>query len=164
MSATTVTTGGQRSGQDLAYALQTASFDPAKINDHLHVVGVGPFSYADSPPQGSVDTAQVNVEASATGERVSGVYDVFVDGANARRDYDTADADFRKSAGYAAVTLSPSTPAFCGRQADGSAECWFVYRVTTANVGVSGGTAEATTADGKAVMQAMLKHLVALGA
>jgi hypothetical protein len=63
---------------------------------------------------------------------------------------------------YEAVKLSPPAAAFCGKNSDGSSTCWLQYRASTATVEVSGGASN--EADGTAVMQAMLTHLVELDA
>lgn len=161
-SATTATTGPARTGQDLAYALQTASFKSTAVNAHLHVVGVGP-SEAATAGQGRVDSALVNVASDVSAERVSAIYDVYDTPANAERAYRAADANAKAAGGYKSVTLSPSTSAYCGRQSDGSSNCWFAYRAAVAVVDVSG-AGSSSTDDATAVMQAMLTHLVELAA
>src|SRR5690349_13424672 len=91
-AATTVTTGPARTGQDLAYALQTAPFKSTAVNAHLHVVGVGP-SEAASTGQGRVDSALVSVASDVSAERVSAIYDAYDTTANAERAYRAADAN-----------------------------------------------------------------------
>jgi hypothetical protein len=150
----------------LAQALQTQPFSPPNVSDHLRVDGVGQFVYADSGPRGRIDSAEVQIRSDADGEQVAAVYDVFPDSQAATANYNGADTNFRtfqssSDPSYRTVTLSPSVPAFCGSQADGSTQCWLVHEVTTADINVVPGSE--TGQDEQTILQALLDHLISLG-
>jgi hypothetical protein len=161
----TSTTIGIRSAQQLHAALRSHRFDGSSLPAHLHVLGVGPWQYADAGHVGSgyLGSAQVRIRSDATGESVDDSYDVFVTASDAAASYTTAYTNFRRYS-YRAPRLSPSVNAFCGPQAApaDTTTCWFLRGVTT---GIVTATipSRAQQGDADSVFQAMLTHLVTLG-
>jgi hypothetical protein len=150
-------------------ALQSDRFDGSSLPVHLHVLGVGPWQYADAGHVGSgyVGSAEVRLRSDATGESVSTNYDVFADAPAAAAWFSRAYSNFRTSGPAGSVRvpqLTPSVDAFCAPQAapPDTTTCWFVRGVTT---GIVTATTPSNTSRGDedAVLQAMLTHLIALG-
>lgn len=165
----TSTTIGIPSAQELLAALQSDRFDASSLPAHLHVLGVGPWQYADAGQVGSgyVGSAQVRLRSDAIGESFASTYDVFVTAADAAAWFTSAYSNFRSYSPAGSVRvprLNPSVNAFCAPQAAPSdtTTCWFLRGFTTGIVTATIPTS-APRGDADAVLQAMLTHLVALG-
>jgi hypothetical protein len=168
LPATTTTTGAP-SAQALLSALQSDRFDSSSLPAHLHVLGVGPWQYADAGHVGSgyIGSAQVRLRSDALGESVSSTYDVFLAAPAATASFTTAYSNFRTygPAGSVRVPqLNPSVNAFCAPQAapPDTTTCWFIRGRTTGIVTVTT-PSNTSRGDEVAVLQAMLTHLIALG-
>jgi hypothetical protein len=168
VSATTTTTA--LTAQQVLSALRTDRFDGSDLPAHLHVVGVGPWQYVDAGHVGggNLGSAHVSLRSDASGEKISGVYDVFTTPAAASVDFAHAYSNFRTYSsetrnGVSVLHLHPAVDAFCGPQVPVDATtCWFVHGATTGNVDATI-PSTANAGDNQAVVQAMLTHLLALG-
>jgi hypothetical protein len=165
----TSTTVGIPSPHDLLAALRSDRFDGSSLPGHLHVLGVGPWSYVDAGHVGSgyIGSAEVRLRSDEIGESFGNNYDVFATPAGATAWFMTAYTNFRKfspAGTFRVPRLTPSVNAFCGPQAGpaNTTTCWFVRGVTTGIVTATIPTS-ASGGDTDAVLQAMVTHLVALG-
>lgn len=164
----TSTTIGTPSAPELLAALQSDRFDASSLPAHLHLLGVGPWHYADAghPGSGYLGSAQVRLRSDAIGESFASYYDAFGTAADAAAWYTAAYSNFRSysPAGIRVPRLNPSVYAFCAPQAApaDTNTCWFARGFTTgivtATIPIS-----ASRGDADAVLQAMLSHLVSLG-
>ena len=166
-TGSTTTTTTPPSAQALLSALRSAPFDGSVLPAHLHVVGVGPWQYADAGHVGNgyVGSAQVSLRSDDAGESIDGIYDVFTTSAAAAASFNTAYANFQRyspAGSFQVLKLDPAVRAFCAPQAApaNTTTCWFVRGSTTATVTA---TTSSASSDGRTVLRAMLAHLVVLG-
>jgi hypothetical protein len=136
---------------------------------HLHVRGVGTWTYVDAGHVGSgyIGSAQVMIRSSIEGETVTAIYDLFTAASQARVEFNLAESDFSRyspAKSFRLLQLRPAVSAFCGPQPapanTTTTTCWFDYTVTN---GIVTTTAPPVYGgDGPAVLQAMLSHVLAL--
>ena len=168
-SVTATTTTEPLTVQRLLSALRSERFDGSDLPVHLHVVGVGPWQYADAGHAGSgyLGSAEVSLRSEDAGEKISGIYDVFTSAAAASASFAEASSNFRKYSpvgSFRTLRLDPPVGAFCGPQAApaNTVTCWFVHGSTTGILTATTPSA-ANGGDGQAVLESMLKRVVALG-
>jgi hypothetical protein len=157
------------SAPELLSALRSDRFDGSNLPAHLRVVGVGPWAYADAGHVGNgyLGSAKLSLHSDASGETISGIYDVFAAPPAASATFARASSNFRAYSPAGSVRVpevNPAVDAFCAPQAvpANTTTCWFVHG-STAGIVTATIPSAADRGVSQAILQAMLTHLVALG-